>query len=69
MKKNLGNPDRIIRLLLAAIFIYVYYAGIATGTLGYVLVVLGAVFALTSLLSFCPLYALFGISTCETQKK
>ncbi|MBP8086747.1 MAG: DUF2892 domain-containing protein, partial [Saprospiraceae bacterium] len=37
-----------------------------TGTLGIVLLVLGGVFVLTSLVSFCPLYAIVGISTCKT---
>ena len=58
MKKNMGSADRIIRLLLAAVFAYLYFGGVVTGTLGIVLVVLGGVFALTSLISFCPLYTL-----------
>lgn len=68
MKKNLGNADRIIRILLAAVFAYLYFGGVVTGTLGIVLVVLGAVFVLTSLVSFCPLYALVGLNTCSTKK-
>jgi hypothetical protein len=68
MKKNMGTADRIIRLLLAAVFAYLYFGGIVTGTLGLVLVILGGVFLLTSLVSFCPLYTLFGLSTCSTKK-
>ncbi|MBL0132673.1 MAG: DUF2892 domain-containing protein [Chitinophagaceae bacterium] len=64
MKKNMGSADRIIRLLLAAVFAYLYFGGVVTGTLGIVLVVLGGVFALTSLISFCPLYTLVGMNTC-----
>lgn len=64
MKKNMGSADRIIRVLLAAVFAYLYFGGIVTGTLGIVLVVLGGVFVLTSLISFCPLYTLVGFSTC-----
>lgn len=64
MKKNVGSADRIIRLLLAAVFAYLYFGGVVTGTLGIVLVVLGAVFALTALISFCPLYSLVGLNTC-----
>ncbi len=64
MKKNMGIADRIIRIVLAAVFAYLYFSGTVTGTLGIVLVVLGAVFVLTSLVSFCPLYTLIGISTC-----
>lgn len=68
MKKNMGTADRIIRLLLAALFAYLYFGGIVTGTWGLVLVVLGGVFVLTSLAGFCPLYAPFGISTCAVKK-
>lgn len=68
MKKNMGTTDRIIRILLAAVFAYLYFGGIVTGTLGLVLVVLGGVFLLTSLVSFCPLYTLFGLNTCSTKK-
>lgn len=64
MKKNMGTADRIIRVLLAAVFTYLYFSGTVTGTLGIVLVVLGGVFVLTSLVSFCPLYTLVGLSTC-----
>ncbi len=65
MKKNMGSADRIIRILIAAVFAYLYFGGIVTGTLGLVLVILGGVFVLTSLVSFCPLYAPFGINTCK----
>lgn len=65
MKKNMGNADRLIRLVIAAIFVVLYFTGTVTGTVGIVLLVLAAVFTLTSLVSFCPLYAPFGISTCK----
>lgn len=67
MKKNMGAADRIIRILIAAVFAYLYFSGTVTGTWGIVLVVLGAVFVLTSLVGFCPLYAPFGIKTCNSR--
>lgn len=67
MKKNMGSADRMIRLLLAAIFAGLYFTDTVTGTFGIVLVVLAGVFVLTSLLSFCPLYTLFGMSTCKVK--
>jgi hypothetical protein len=67
MKKNMGTADRIIRILLAAVFAYLYFSGTVTGTWGIVMVVLGAVFVLTSLVGFCPLYAPFGIKTCSNK--
>lgn len=68
MKKNMGKTDKLIRVTLGLIFIALYFAGTVTGTLGIVLVILGAVFILTSATSFCPLYTLVGISTCAVKK-
>jgi fatty acid desaturase len=68
MKKNMGNADRIIRIILAAIVAVLYFTNIITGTLGIVLLVLAGVFVLTSLVSFCPLYAIVGLNTCPAKK-
>ena len=69
MKKNMSNVDRIVRIILAAIFGVLYFTGTVTGTFGIVLLVLGAVFVLTALVNSCPLYSLFGISTCPVEIK
>lgn len=69
MKKNVGNTDRIFRLLAAALFIVLYFTGTVSGTLGLVLMIAAIIFAATSLLSFCPIYAIFGMSTCSVAKK
>ncbi|MBI1227411.1 MAG: DUF2892 domain-containing protein [Bacteroidetes bacterium] len=63
MKKNMGSIDKIIRLILAASIAVLYFTGTVSGTVGLVLLILAVVFFLTSLVSFCPLYAPFGIST------
>lgn len=67
MKKNMSNTDRIIRVVLSAIFAYLYFGGMVGGTLGVVLVVLAGVFLLTSILGFCPLYVLFKTSTNKSK--
>ena len=63
MKKNVGTIDRIVRLVVAIIFAYLYFSGTVAGALGIILLILGAVFLVTSLTSFCPLYTLFKFST------
>jgi len=68
MKKNMGLTDRIIRLALAALVAVLYFTNVITGTLGIVLIVVAVVFALTSLISFCPLYPLIGMNTCKKEK-
>ena len=52
MKKNMGGTDRIIRLLVAAIFAVLYFRGTVTGTFGTVLLVIGGVFVATSFINF-----------------
>lgn len=63
MKKNIGNLDKFIRILIAAIIVVLYIAEIVSGILGFVLLLLAGAFILTSFLSFCPLYKLFGLTT------
>lgn len=68
MKKNVGSIDRIIRIILAAVFAVLYFTNTVSGTLGLVLLILGGVFLFTSVISFCPLYALVGLNTCPVKK-
>lgn len=64
----MGTIDRVIRLIVAIVFAVLYFTNTVTGTIGLVLVIIGAVFVLTSLVSFCPLYVPFGIKTCKTKE-
>ena len=63
MKKNMGTLDRIIRLILVAVVAVLYFTNVISGTLALILGILAAVFLITSLISFCPLYVPFKIST------
>ncbi len=63
MKKNMGTADRIVRLALAAVVAALYATSLISGTAGTILVILAVIFAATSALGFCPLYAIVGIST------
>jgi hypothetical protein len=66
MKRNMSDLDRIARVVIAIVFGYLYFGGIVTGALGVVLLVLGVVFVLTSVVSFCPLYLPFKFSTYKS---
>lgn len=68
MKKNMGNTDRIIRIVIAIVIAALYFTNVITGTLGIVLLAFAGIFVLTSLVSFCPLYTLFGMNTCQAKK-
>ena len=67
MKRNMSNTDRIIRVLLAALFATLYFGGIVGGTLGIILLVLAGILLLTSIVAFCPLYVPFKISTYKNK--
>ncbi|WP_395806060.1 DUF2892 domain-containing protein [Daejeonella sp.] len=63
MKANMGNTDKIIRILAAVLIAVLYFTNLISGTLATILLVIAGVFILTSFMSFCPLYLPFGIST------
>ena len=64
----MGTADRVIRTMAAVIVALLYYYDVISGTLGIVLLVVAAVFLLTSFVSFCPLYAPFGLSSCPKKE-
>jgi len=66
MKRNMSNIDRIVRLVLAALFAWLYFGGILPGTFGLILFILGIVFVLTSVVSWCPIYAALKLSTFKS---
>ncbi|HEX6225884.1 MAG TPA: DUF2892 domain-containing protein [Chryseolinea sp.] len=63
MKKNMGSLDRAVRVTIAIVLIGLYFSGVIPGTLGLVLIALSGIFVVTSLISVCPLYLPFGITT------
>ena len=69
MKQNMGTADRILRVVAAIAIVILFYTHVLVGTVGIVLLVLAAVFLLTSLAGYCPLYSLFRISTCPVRER
>ena len=65
MTKNVGNSDKLVRLIIAVVLFVLVYTGKVAGNLQYVLLVIALVAALTSLLNFCPLYSILKINTCK----
>ncbi|WP_097044617.1 YgaP family membrane protein [Flagellimonas pacifica] len=68
MKKNMGGLDRMVRTIIAVIVFALYYLDVIEETLAYILLGLSGIFVLTSFISFCPLYTLFGMNTCKVKK-
>jgi hypothetical protein len=67
MKKNLGTADRLIRVMIAGVIAVLYFTDVIIGTPGLILLIFGGVFLATSLISFCPIYGILGIRTCEVK--
>jgi len=65
MKTNVGNADRVIRVIVAIICIALIFAGPFNGnTVRIILGVVAAIMIITSLFRVCPLYRVFGFNTC-----
>lgn len=64
----MGSIDKAFRIIVALVIAILFYMDMISGTLGIILLILAGIFVLTSLISFCPLYAPFGISTCKVKK-
>lgn len=58
--KNMGQVDRALRFGLGALLVFLALTG-TVGTWGY----LGFIFLGTAAISFCPLYRLVGLKTCQ----
>ncbi|MBI4944010.1 MAG: DUF2892 domain-containing protein [Actinobacteria bacterium] len=68
MVRNESAADRIIRLVVAVVAVVVAFTVGAGSALGIVLLVVGAVMLVTAAVGFCPLYRVFGLSTCPMPK-
>lgn len=62
MNANVGSIDKVIRLILAAVFFSLFF--ILQGDLKWIGLV-GIVPLVTALAGWCPLYTVFGIKTCK----
>ena len=63
MKKNMGTIDKVIRILVAVVVVVLWFTKVLTGTLAIILLALAAVFVVTSLMGFCPIYFSLKLST------
>lgn len=59
---NVGNPDRLARIVIGIFLIAMVFVGPKTAW-GWI----GLLPLLTGLVRWCPAYRLFGLSTCKRQ--
>jgi hypothetical protein len=65
MTKNMGTVERVVRVILAIVIILLYQAGSITGIAAIILGIIAAIFIITSIVGYCPLYVLLKISTSK----
>lgn len=63
MNKNIGSPERLIRIIVGLALIAIVFVGPKT-IWGWI----GVVPLLTGLIGWCPPYHLLGINTCSMKK-
>jgi len=63
MKKNVGSVDKIIRLIIAIVAIYVSYQGLVESPWNYVLYAIAGIMILTGLVGTCPIFSVLGIKS------
>ncbi len=60
---NESMLDRVLRVVLGIVLLYLGWGGMVGGTLGLVFQYLGFIPLLTGVIGWCPLYSLFGFRT------
>ena len=64
IRKNTGNTDRAIRLAIAAGLAFLALAGVVTAPISYLVLAVAGIMLVTGVTGFCPIYAIFRVSTC-----
>lgn len=62
--KNMGSLDRVLRIVVALVLVYLAVTGVVTGGIAVGAWIVAAIFLVTSLIGFCPAYRLIGVDTC-----
>jgi len=63
MKANESSADRVIRIIVGLVLLYLGWVGVVTGGWGTFFKIIGFVPLLTGIVGWCPLYALLHVST------
>ena len=69
MKKNIGNGDRFLRIMIGIIALILVMGNVVEGTVMWITLAIGILMVFTSSIQFCPLYTLLGFSTCKVKPK
>jgi len=67
MNKNVGKTDMIVRLVLAALAVILYF--VVNKGLGIILIILAIILVVTALTRTCPIWYIFRADTLDKEKK
>ena len=67
MKKNVGNIDKVIRIILAVVIVILALTHVISGILAVIMLILAGIFVLTTMISFCPIWWALGIGTAKKE--
>lgn len=67
MKKNIGKTDMIVRLVLAAILVILYFIGVGR-FLGLIFIILAIILVVTALTKTCPIWYIFRTDTLDKKE-
>ena len=62
-QSDMGRMDRAIRITVGSIAVILYLSGVVSGIGGIVFMILGILFALSSMANFCPIYFPLGYNS------
>lgn len=68
MGLNVGNRDRLLRIVAGCVLIWLAYSPVITGGVAMAVYIIGAVAILTGAIRFCPAYTLIGLNTRSDKK-
>lgn len=67
MKKNIGKTDMIVRLVLAAVLVILYFV-VNAKILGLIFIIVAIILALTAMTRTCPIWYIFRTDTLEKKE-
>jgi len=67
MQKNIGKTDMIVRLVIAAVLVIIYFIGVGK-LLGLIFIILAIILALTAVTRTCPIWYIFRTDTLEKKE-
>lgn len=69
MPRNVGNTDRLVRIVIAVVAVVLAIVVGPSSVGGIILFVVAGMLTATAAIGWCPPYQLFGVTTCKMTKR